>query len=444
MQIRSHVTTRSHRENWYLKYGRQPYFLSLLCKTELLHQQGKLTRGSRDLRYQVTGDSAKQELHVVASVFRRLGLCASCHSHNSNMAQPAPPGAIPPIPAEPAVAAPVVTTPPRTYRKLYSDASNNPAPDRTARFMAGYRFTDPGGAAGGVPTPAILRDQTVTLSDRQPMAFLALRTGPDGRYEVAIVHQMMRYLDLPGDKDSGFNDRVLGLVGDILPHQYPAVEVPGSAFHLIGNAVRVPTVGAMAALLPTWDTTAEPTLGPYTDQAPETEVVRPRNIQVVPGRYAAMLVQRRRIHPKQAYTEIAGEMQTRNELDTCQDVLTWLRAACTARGGGGALATVPSVYQTLTPLHLPEEVYQYVTSKVQGDLPALTHPDRTGVPGADAIAGALRAMGATRGAGATVADGDGSVKEPKTITEAYKETYKTLLRFSNVASADEVPPFGQD
>ena len=53
-----------------MKYGRQPYFLSLLCKTELLHQQGKLTRGSRDLRYQVTGDSAKQELQVVASVFR--------------------------------------------------------------------------------------------------------------------------------------------------------------------------------------------------------------------------------------------------------------------------------------------------------------------------------------------------------------------------------------
>ena len=109
------------------------------------------------------------------------------------------------------------------------------------------------------------------------------------------------------------------------------MEVPGSAVHLIGNAVRVPTVGAMAALLPTWDTTAEPTLGFYTDQAPETEVMRPRNIyQVVPGRYTVMLVQRRRIHPKQAYTEIAGEMQTRNEVDTCQFVLTWLRAACTA------------------------------------------------------------------------------------------------------------------
>jgi hypothetical protein len=360
---------------------------------------------------------------------------------DSNMAQPAPPAEVPPIPVGPAVVAPIVTTPPRTYRELYSDASNNPAPDRTARFMAGYRFTDPGGAAGGVPTPATLRDQTVTLSDRQPMAFMALRTGQDGRYEVVIVHRMMRYLDLPGDDESGFNDRVLGLVGDILPHQYPTVEVPGSAFHLIGSAVRVPTVEAMAALLQTWDTSAEPTLGPYTDQAPETEVIRPRNVQVVPGRYAAMLVQRRRMHPKQAYAEIAGEMQARDELDTCQDVLTWLRAACTARGGGGALATVPSVYQTLTPLHLPEEVYQYVTSKVQGDLPALTHPpDRTGLPGADAIAGALQALGATRAAGATGAEGEGSGKEPKTIREAYKETYKTLLRFCNVASAEEVAP----
>lgn len=105
-----------------------------------------------------------------------------------------------------------------------------------------------------MPTPAALRDQTVTLSDRQPLAFLCLIPGLDGTGgEVAVVHRVVRYMDTPGDDATGYNDKVLGLLGDILPHQYTAVELPGTAFHLVGNAVRVPTVGAMNALLPTWD-----------------------------------------------------------------------------------------------------------------------------------------------------------------------------------------------
>jgi hypothetical protein len=164
--------------------------------------------------------------------------------------------------------------------------------ERTAGCLAGYRFKDTGGA--GVPTPANLRDQTTALSDRQPMAFLALVVGQNGAYEVTVVHRMLRYMDAPGDDPTGLHDRVLGLMGDILPHQYPTVEVPGTAFHLVGNAVRVPTVGAMTALLPTW---AEeiPVLGPYVEADPETEVIRPRFIQLIPGRYAALLIHRRRI-----------------------------------------------------------------------------------------------------------------------------------------------------
>ena len=128
------------------------------------------------------------------------------------------------VPAAP----PIIALPPRSYRELYSDASNNPRLDRTAEYLLGYRFTDAGG--GGVPTPAALLDQTIALSDRQSMAFLALVTGPDGTNEVVILHRLLRYLDAPGDDPSGLHDRVLGLTGDILPHQYPTVEVPSTAF----------------------------------------------------------------------------------------------------------------------------------------------------------------------------------------------------------------------
>ena len=329
---------------------------------------------------------------------------------------------------------------PRSYRELYSDMANNPPLERTAGYLAGYRFTDVNGA--GVPTPANLRDQTTTLSDRQPMAFLALVTGQDGAYEVVVVHRMLRYMDAPGDDPTGLHDRVLGLMGDILPHQYPTIEVTGTAFHLVGNAVRVPTLGAMTALLPTWGE-ATPVLGPFTEEDPATEVVRPRHIQLVPGRYASLIVHRRRVRPKAAYQEIVGAITAHHEVDACQDILTWLRAACTARGGGGAQNAVPSVHHTFAPLHLPPEAYRYVTSKVHSDLPALReHELGGGMGGAAAFAGALRTLGLAREAGRGNGDaGDGArAKEPRTIVEAYKETYQTLLRYCNVEEPGHVAP----
>ena len=188
------------------------------------------------------------------------------------------------------------------------------------------------------------------------MAFrLALVTGQDGSYEVTIIHYMLRYMNAPGDDATGLHDRALGLMGDILPHQYLVVEVPSTAFHLVGNAVRVPSVAAMPALIPTWNGSDVPILGPFTEDAGETEVVRPRFTQPMPGPYAALVIHRRRIKPKQAYQEIVGAITAQGELESCIDVVTWLRAACMARGGGGAQVAVPSVHHSFTALHLPPE-----------------------------------------------------------------------------------------
>ena len=293
--------------------------------------------------------------------------------------------------------------------------------------MHGYRFD-------GGPAPAVLRDQTVHLSDRQPMAFLCLIAGARGANEVTILHRLMRYMDMPGEPESGFHDQVLGLVGDILPHQYPAVEVTGTTFHLVGTPVRVPTTAGMAVLLPTWEHPGTP-LGLYMDDDPETEVVRPRHVQIIPGYYAALIMHRRGISAKVAYQEIFGAMQARGECEMCQDVITWLKAACTARGGGGHLNTVPSVYHNLTPVHMPANVYQYFTSKVKSDLPALLAPDAATAEMTGTLAGALRAL--TREGGGGGAE-ERRGKEPKTVQEVYKETYRTLVRFCNVGLPIEV------
>jgi hypothetical protein len=135
-----------------------------------------------------------------------------------------------------------------------------------------------------------------------------------------------------------------------------------------------------------------------------------------------------------------GAIQAQNEAETCQDVVAWLKAACTARGSGGAQNATPSVVHAFPPLHLPPEAYRYVTSKVQADLPALDGGLGGGSGGVTdpTVAGALQALGLARaleGGGAAA-----GVKPPKTITEAYKETHTTLLRFCNAASSEGVAP----
>ena len=98
--------------------------------------------------------------------------------------------------------------------------------------------------------------------------------------------------------------------------------------------------------------------------------------------------------------------------------------------------TVPAVYQQLTPVHLPPDVYRYMISKVRLDLPALATPDPMVTEVTGTLAGALRALTSRVGEGG----GDRTTREPKGIDEHYKETYRTLLRFCNVTSAEAVAP----
>jgi hypothetical protein len=131
-------------------------------------------------------------------------------------------------------------------------------------------------------------------------------------------------------------------------------------------------------------------------------------------------------------------LEARGELLACADVLTWLRAACTARGGGGASNGAPGVLHPLVPVHLPDTVYSYMTNKVRGDLPALAELDPAAAEVTGTLAGALRALaGGRRDAGD---DGRASSREPKKVQDVYKETYRTLLRFCNVTQSEALAP----
>ncbi|KAI2512520.1 hypothetical protein MHU86_1973 [Fragilaria crotonensis] len=139
---------------------------------------------------------------------------------------------------------------PGSYRELYMTAGYQKGGPVPARLMASYRFTEALGG-GERPTPANLKEQTLALSERRPVAFLCLyrKTGATN-VEVRILHRMLRYYELPGDKAGGeAADLSMGLLGEVRAAQIPVVEVDNSLFSLIGGAIRVPTVAVMPELL---------------------------------------------------------------------------------------------------------------------------------------------------------------------------------------------------
>ena len=266
--------------------------------------------------------------------------------------------------------------PPTNYQQLLADRTIDAVRDNPGAFLAGYRFVN------DAPAPAVLLDQSVLLSDRQPMTFLCLVPRGDA-FMVHILHRFMRYLELPGERPTGFNDRVMALLGDVRPAQFPVVDVPPTTFHLAATAaVRIPTHASMLAAGPPPDDSVAPELlGPFEEGAAGTEMARPRHVQLIPSRYAVELVGSDGTHPRQVYVDLVAKMEQDGTTADCRDVLIWLRTAATARGGGGALANTPAVSLTFPGVHLPRSVYQYVATKIHSDLPALRIGPPRGWPG---------------------------------------------------------------
>ena len=135
----------------------------------------------------------------------------------------------------------------------------------------------------------------------------------------------------------GFNDTVLALFGDIRPGLYPVVDVPNNIFRLIATPVNVPTEATMQAAIEEVEDEPQPAisplLGPYADRTAGTEAVRPRIIQLLPNQFAPLFLRSDGLPPIVAYRALHEALEEANALESCSDALTWLRAACTRRGG---------------------------------------------------------------------------------------------------------------
>jgi hypothetical protein len=163
------------------------------------------------------------------------------------------------------------------------------------------------------------------------MAFMCLVPRPDGVPKVRILHRLMRYLDLPGEHPTGHHDRVLALLGNVQPNQYPVVKVPPTAFHLAGvGGLSLPTALAMDGIMADWVLDNQ-NLGPYPEGDPNAVFVQPRHVQLLPTRYVALLVHRDGLSPRGTYAELAGAIHADGNEVACADVLTWwISTVCTA------------------------------------------------------------------------------------------------------------------
>ena len=261
------------------------------------------------------------------------------------------------------------------------------------------------------------------------MAFMCLSRTRGTAVEVRILHRMIRYFELPGAVEGGMVDLSLGLLGDVRAAQVPVVEVDNTDFSLIGGTgVRVPTVAFMLDQLEA----APPGsfLGPYAADAPGTELVRPRTTQVLPIKYASILIHRDGVSPAAAYPELHGILEADDALETCGGILAWLRVACTARGGAGDLAALPAVAKPFPLSLLPANISEYVAAKVRSDLPGR---NSSGSTVGDVTLAAVQQLAENVGGGR-------SAQEPKGIMEAYRETYTVLQRYCHVSTVEELAP----
>jgi hypothetical protein len=104
-------------------------------------------------------------------------------------------------------------------------------------------------------------------------------------------------------------------------------------------------------------------MGPYLADDAGTELVKPRHIQVLPNKYASILVHRDGVSPQMAYQELRGAFEADDMLIPCADVLSWLQLPAQPAGGIGEHAGRSAVMLNHPLVLLPEAVSEYSSTE---------------------------------------------------------------------------------
>lgn len=177
------------------------------------------------------------------------------------------------------------------------------------------------------PGTALLLN-TITRFPMTQVPALFAYVGTDGL--ISTVHHIHR-VEVPFGQPSPWLDAMIGFKGEIHNTQIAYVQVGVDTFFDNTDPVRVPTVATMGAA---YAALAAGTInvGPYDDNAPDTEEVQCRRAIPVPYAYVPLMFGRD-LTPQQAWEQVGAQIILDQREADCSLFLTFLRVAGTARRG---------------------------------------------------------------------------------------------------------------
>ena len=244
--------------------------------------------------------------------------------------QPVAGAAAVPQPLPAIVAAPPL---PRTFREYFATMPD----EYDGRYAGLLEAVSPDLAVG--PPNAFPYAVHLFPFDSVPSVWVHQDRGTGNLCTFIFPHVFPIHSGLPRTQWDG---AVIAFASDILFGQIGSVGIGQRMFGRT-EEVRVPTMATMLAQL---DAAPDaPLLGPYLEEAADTEVIRTRFSMTVPHAYVPLLLFRN-LSPRDAWMQVGEAVRADGREDDCAVFLNFLRAAL----------VIPAPDPAIAPVAIPDEV----------------------------------------------------------------------------------------
>jgi hypothetical protein len=220
--------------------------------------------------------------------------------------QPMPPPQV--MPNGPAV---------RTFTQLYSDEARDPCRRQYDRIMQRFDANQP-----GAPASDVLYEQVVTTGGDVPQAYLFCAETVQGPL-ILCAHFPCKYKSALDGSLSRWDDLSFAFVGELVQGMVTTMIFPRDAFDIVTVHTRTTEyfLQHLDDLRPIL-----PVILPNAADA-TIEEVRTRKFAYLPAAYVPLFLNTNGYTPTQVWDLLIPALTQRQELMTCQPLLTWLRAA---------------------------------------------------------------------------------------------------------------------
>ena len=352
-------------------------------------------------------------------------------------------GAGPPPPPPPAAGGGVPLPPPviRNYVDYFRTADRDPDRGDYTDVSTDYAVAMGGNSRYG---PAALGQRAAAASVHQiPTAFVQLLRRPAAAGNTAVVQVLLRASTMPvtlrGPAEP-WDQQTFAFCGDLVGQQFSLVPLDitaAGAFRLSPANTHTFTDAAMVAhIAATPDGLAPPRQAGDNDAVE----VRSRFTTFVPFEFVPLLLPRA-LSPKQAFTAVFGHAQARNKVNAIRPLLDWLKLAATEAQVGGGESHLLQDFPVLA--HPPNAaLLSFFARKLDTDLPDWRGTQAVPTFGAASVVQSIDNLTAEQRATRQEAQAQRAAAERgKTPLQFFgSSTLLMVMRFCNVATADQLPP----